>query len=276
MTSDLEAAGHAGLDLADAGEQARPGRQAEQRVDRALVAELRVDHLAVAAGAVAVAGEAAAARQQHGRGGGDAGLRRAADDDAAARVDGAEPRPVVHGRARARPTCVSTTPASTSACCCAIAAERAPGAVVAAAGHGRISTATPPRRTCSTSASETSPPRISGLTGEKARSIGYTPSRAVGAGDGLRHLLQVQRLERMRDARAADGLVGLVREDEVRVQRLEQVGHVLRLPERRDLLLVHEVVHDARREHLVAQRGAAAGAACAGRRRRAAPPRLCT
>ena len=65
-----------------------------------LVAELGVDDLAVAAGAVAVAGEPVPPRQQHGGERGDAGLGRARDDDAAARIDGAQPGPVVHGRAR--------------------------------------------------------------------------------------------------------------------------------------------------------------------------------
>jgi len=63
---DLEAAAHAGLYLADPGEQPRPAGQAEKGVHGALVPELGVDDLAVGGGSVAVARQAIAPRQQDG------------------------------------------------------------------------------------------------------------------------------------------------------------------------------------------------------------------
>ena len=142
-----------------------------------------------------------------------------------------------------------------------MAPESVPGAVVAAAGHGRISTTTPPRRTCEDERLGDVPAQHQRADRREGEIDGVHAARAVGAGDGGRHLLEVAGLILVGDARPADRLVGLEGQDEVRVQRLQLVGDVLGLPQGRDAVLIGQAVHDAGPEDLVAQPRAAQGAA---------------
>ena len=66
------------------------------------------------------------------------------------------------------------------------------------------------------------------------------------------------------DPRSAQGLVGLPGADQIRVERLECVGHVLQLDHRTDELLVSQVMHHTRQSRLVE----------AGRRSARAAPRV--
>ncbi len=91
--------------------------------------------------------------------------------------------------------------------------------------------------------------------GRPARfAAGRRPPRC---GDSLGHLREVPRLPGEVEARAADVLVRLGVDREVRVQRVKLGGHVRGRDQRVDAVRVAAVVHDARREDLVAQGGAA-------------------
>ena len=257
----LEAGGRV-APATDARHETRPRQGADHRGHGLLVAGLHVEQPGRRLGAVAVAGEAVPAGEQRGAHGGERPLAGAAQKEAAARVGGREAGAVeADGAGRGR--LGEDHPGEDLGVLLGQRAgqrrrRRGAGDGIGEDLHDHAQT----RRLDDAFADSRAQMQWTDWGEPHIESMGVRrPLAGSRVGDGGRHFCEIACLPGKVEAGAAHVLVGLGVDRQIRVQRMQFGGHVARRNQAVDAVGVAAVVHDPRRQHLVAERGPAGLAA---------------